>query len=517
MILLISGAVTLSPLIVLIACPEEVVHISAFILPAGCSALSGLILRKLFHSAPNITLSIKEGGVIVLLSWILVIFFSAWPFTAISGLSFSRAIFESMSGWTTTGLSVVDVTHAGPMVLLWRSIIQLIGGAGLAVIMMSAITGPTGVGISSAEGRSDQLLPHVRRSARLVLIIYSGYAGVGVLAYRIAGMTTFDAVNHAFAAVSTGGFSTRVESIGYWDSLSIEAITLSLMILGNLSFVTAWFLWRGKFRTVMKNGEIRLMAILIPLSAALVFFLTSRALYPQFSKSIRVAIFETVSAITTTGFSTVGYGHWNSSGVLVLLLLMLIGGGTCSTAGGMKQFRIYLFCRLLVWEIRRSLMPRYAVLERPIWEGDRRSFVDDGRVRQTAIFIFFYLATFATGVMVLCACGFTLSDSIFEFASALGTVGLSVGVTSTQMPEAALWAETLAMFLGRLEFMVVIVSFLKLGRDVQQVMKRHLSSGCLPFRLSGMAKFCLIIAEISSSEELVSSRDEACSEEPSAR
>jgi trk system potassium uptake protein len=155
------------------------------------------------------------------------------------GPPFSRALFESVSGWTTTGLSVVDVTSAGPMILFWRSIIQLAGGAGLAIIMMSAIVGPTGVGISSAEGRSDQLVPHVRQSARLVLIIYTCYALPEPLAYRMAGMSLFDAVNHSFAAVSTGGFP-RVESIGYWDSTAIEAVTLPLMLLGNLSFVTAW-------------------------------------------------------------------------------------------------------------------------------------------------------------------------------------------------------------------------------------------------------------------------------------
>jgi trk system potassium uptake protein TrkH len=364
------------------------------------------------------------------------------------------------------------------MSLLWRSVIQLAGGAGLAIIMMSAIVGPTGVGISSAEGRSDQLVPQVRQSARLVLVIYSCYAAAGTLSYWIAGMSPFDALNHAFAAVSTGGFSTRAESIGYWDSPAIEAVSLPLMLLGNLSFVTAWLLWRGRLRLVLRNGEVRLLVVLIPLSVAAVFLLTSQAIYSQLGsqlgsqlvKSIRVAVFETLTAITTTGFSTVGYGNWNAFGVLLLVVLMLIGGGTCSTAGGMKQFRVYLFCKLLIWEIRRSFLPRSAIFERPVWEGDRRVFVDDARVRQVAIFVFLYLATFMGGVMLLCACGYSLGDSLFEFASALGTVGLSVGVTSAQMPDAALWAEILAMFLGRLEFTVVIVSLLKLLRDGRLIM-----------------------------------------------
>lgn len=469
MVLLISSALLVTPLFLLVAFPEEAAHAPAFIAPACALCLAGFFLRKLFYHAARITLSLGEGGVIVLISWVVVILFSALPFISVLGLSFSQAVFESVSGWTTTGLSVVDVVNAGPMILFWRSVIQLAGGAGLAIIMMSAIVGPTGIGISSAEGRGDQLVPHVRQSARLVLIIYTAYAAAGTLAYWMAGMSLFDAVNHSFAAVSTGGFSTRAESIGYWDSARIEAVTLPLMLLGNLSFVTAWFLWRGKLNFVARNGEVRILAVLIPLSTVAMFLLTSRAIYPQLEKSIRVAVFETVSAITTTGFSTVSYGNWNAFGVFLLIALMLIGGGTCSTAGGIKQFRVYLLWKLLVWDIRRSLMPKTAILERPLWEGNRRIFVDNERARQVAVFIFLYLSIYMLGVMLFCACGYSIGDSLFEFASALGTVGLSVGVTSARMHMAAMWAEIFAMFMGRLEFIVVIVSLIKLGRDGWQM------------------------------------------------
>jgi trk system potassium uptake protein TrkH len=149
---------------------------------------------------------------------------------------------------------------------------------------------------------------------------------------------------------------------------------------------------------------------------------------------------------------------------------MLIGGGTCSTAGGIKQFRVYLFWKLLIWEVKRSLMPRTIVMERPIWEGDRRIFVNDARVRQVGVFVFLYLMTYMLGTMLLCASGYNLSESLFEFASAIGTVGLSVGVTSADMPNVALWAETCAMFLGRLEFLVVFASVIKLVGDGGRLM-----------------------------------------------
>ncbi|MBG0790242.1 MAG: TrkH family potassium uptake protein [Desulfovibrionaceae bacterium] len=465
LVCLICGAATLSPLLTLLAWPGEAANAMAFVYPAAAlCGLGGLLLTLRRHAARD-QLSVQEGGVIVCLSWLVVVLFSAWPFIATEGLTFSQAVFESMSGWTTTGLSVVDVEKAARTTLLWRSVIQLLGGAGLAIIMMSAILGPAGVGVSSAEGRGDQLVPNVKRSARLVLIMYAGYAAAGTLAYRIAGMTWFDAVNHAFAAVSTGGFSTRAASIGYWDSPLIEAVTVPLMILGNLSFVTAWFLWRGRMRTVVRNGEVRIFALLVPIAATGVFFLTCVSLYPHLGKAFRVAVFETVSALTTTGFSTVGYGNWNAFGMTVLIGLMLVGGGTCSTAGGIKQFRVHALWRALAFEIRRMAAPTNAVMDNSLWEGERRVFLDDGQVRQTAVFVFLYMALFTLGVLLLCACGFSLENSLFEFASSLGTVGLSIGVTSPDMPGSALWAETLAMFMGRLEFLVVVASLFKLGRD----------------------------------------------------
>jgi len=232
-----------------------------------------------------------------------------------------------------------------------------------------------------------------------------------------------------------------------------------------MSFVTAWYLWRGRLKVVVHNGEVRLMAALIPLSVAAVLVFTCRGLYPPIGKAFRVALFETVSALTTTGFQTVTYGKWNTFGVFVLIVLMLIGGGTCSTAGGIKQFRIYLFWRLLIWEVKRSLNPRAVVMERPMWEGNRRIFVDDARVRQVGVFVFLYLLTYMLGTLLLCASGYSLPESLFEFASAIGTVGLSVGVTSADMPDVALWAETCAMFLGRLEFFVVFTSLIKLLGD----------------------------------------------------
>jgi trk system potassium uptake protein TrkH len=469
-ILSLSGLLMLSPLAALWTYPEEAGNAAAFVVPAAILLCGGFAAWRILRLSNTESLSVQEGGVIVLLSWIIVILFSAWPFMSALHMDFTRAVFESVSGWTTTGLSVVDVTNAGKLILVWRSTMQLAGGAGLAIIMMSAIIGPTGVGLSAAEGRSDQLVPHVRQSARLVVMIYAGYAIAGVIAYMSADMSVFDAVNHSFAAVSTGGFSTRVQSIGYWNSPAVEAVTLPLMVLGNLSFVTAWLLLRGRLRFVARNGEVRLFAIMILLAATSVILLTTRELYPHLSKSIRVGVFETVSALTTTGFSTVGYGNWNGFGILMLILLMLIGGGTCSTAGGIKQFRVFMLWKEITWEIRSALLPARAVVERPVWEADRQIFVDNARLRRISAFVALYGMVYIAGTFILCASGYSIRDSLFEFASALGTVGLSVGITSASAPGVVLWAESLAMFLGRLEFFVVFLSAFKLARDIRRIL-----------------------------------------------
>jgi trk system potassium uptake protein TrkH len=425
----------------------------------------GVVCWRLFRSKNGQSLDIRQSAVIVVLSWLTVCLFSAWPFMALQDLNFTQAIFESVSGWTTTGLSVVDVTQASHVVLLWRSLMQWAGGAGLAIIMLATIVGPTGPALGIAEGRSQQLVPQVRQSAKIVMMIYSGYAVFGIAAYMVAGMEPFDAINHAFAALSTGGFSTKTASIGHWDSVSIEAVTFPLMILGNLNFLTAYLFLHGKIKAVAKNGEIRLMLLVAPICAAVLFFLVCTNLYPTLSKSVRVALFETVTALTTTGFSTVGYGNWNSFGIFVLIVLMLIGGGTCSTAGGIKQYRMYVLYKSVVWDIKSFFLPQTAVKENYIWQGDQKDFISEARIRQIGTFVFLYLATYALGSLVIAARGIPLKDALFEFASALGTVGLSVGVTGPQASPVILWTEIFGMLLGRLEFFVIITGILKIGRD----------------------------------------------------
>lgn len=468
-ILVIMGVIFLTPLIALVFYPLE--HASAIpFLASGLSLiLGGALLVAISGKGVRAPLSELNGSVVVLVSWVIACVASTIPLMRLGGLGFTQALFETVSGWTTTGLSVVDVSNASRTILLWRSIMQLAGGAGLAIIMLAAFSIPIGAGLYRAEGRTDQLVPHVVRSAKLVMTLYLGYATVGIIAYRIAGMSMFDAINHSFAAVSTGGFSTRVESIGYWNSPLIEAITIPLMILGNMNFLTAYLLFSRKFRAFFRNGELRLFAFLFVAASTILFFAVSVGLYPTLGKGIRVAIFESVTALTTTGFSTVGYGNWNAAGILVMIVLMLIGGGSCSTAGGIKQYRVYLLGKSVWWEIKRSLSPRNSVIARRIHQGEDYSFASADHIMRTGTFVFLYLAVFLAGSCFIALFGYSMSDSLFEFASSLGTVGLSVGVTSASTPLPVLWVQIIGMLLGRLEFFVVFVGIGKLARDAKDL------------------------------------------------
>ena len=466
----IAGVVILSPLLALIFYPEEINLAWGFALPGIVLTLVGGLLWRFLVPKKVISLSLAEGSVIVVLSWLIAIAVSMIPFILIQGLNFTQAAFESTSGWTTTGLSVVDVTQASRLILLYRSNIELAGGGGFAIIALSAISGLSGAGLTSAEGRTEQLAPNVRRSAKLVLSIYSGYAVVGILALVLAGMGWFDAVNHSFAALSTGGFSTRTDSIGYWDSPAIEAVTIVLMIFGTLNFLTSYFLLRGKLKSVIRNGEVKLMALVIPLSVLIVFLGVSVNLYQTIGKAVRVSIFETISALSTTGFSTVGYSDWNSLGWTIMIILMLIGGGTGATAGGIKQFRIYALYRALLWEVKRMMQPKNTVTEPYYWQGDRRSFLDDSQIRTIAMFVFLYFLVFFVGVIITAAYGNSLPDSLFEYASSLSTVGLSIGVTSADAPTGLLWTQIVGMFLGRLEFFTVAIGIICLFKDIPAIL-----------------------------------------------
>ncbi|MBM7623387.1 TrkH family potassium uptake protein [Sporohalobacter salinus] len=459
------GFILLLPFLALPFYPQDIIYSTSFLIPSFTYIILGSMAWKLIKYEKDFTLSLKEGGIIVLVSWILAIIASALPFIIAGKLNFTQAIFEATSGWTTTGLSVVNEAETSHIFLLWRSIMQFFGGAGLVVVMLSSILHPYGFGLYNAEGRSDQLLPHVKQSAKAIMFIYSGYTIGGIILYILAGMEVFDAINHSIAALSTGGFSTRTASIGYWNSLPIEIVTWILMLLGTTNFATHFALLKGKFKIFFKNGEVRLLGVLIAVFTPIISYFTLAELYSNLPRLLRRGMFETITAISTTGFSLDTFKDWNSFGMLSMILLMLIGGGTGSTAGGIKLYRIYLMFKSLIWQFEGYFLPQNAVRENYIWRGETKLYIKPEYIRETANYIYLYMGTYLIGVFIYLAYGYNLTNSMFEFASALGTVGLSIGITAADAPVGILWIETIGMFLGRLEFLVIFFAVAKIIKD----------------------------------------------------
>jgi len=480
LITVICGLSLLTPLLVLPFWTHEIKYAPDFIIPALVLIVAGMITRWSTRTKKLEPLDFDQSGIVVMLTWMIMSVFGGIPFMTIMGMDFTQAVFDSVSGWTTTGLSVMDVEHAPHIILIWRAIQQLLGGAGLAIVMIASLTGINANGLYSAEGKGGLMKPHVIDSARMVMSLYIGYAIVGIIAYVIAGMTVFDAIVHCFAAISTGGFSNYMTSIGHYDSANIEAITIVLMIVGNMNFVTVYYLVQGKLKQIFKNGEVKVMLYTLPLGALTVFLTSAQYIYPTMSKAIRVAIFETVSALTTTGFYTVNYNvpNWSDGAVFVLIVLMLIGGGTCSTAGGIKQYRVYVMFKSVMWQIKRALLPRNAVTENYIWEGSQKDFISDSRLKVIGNFVALYLFLFFIGSMIIMTqkspqtgMYYSMREAMFEFASSIGTVGLSIGVSLPDTPKVVLWTETIGMYLGRLEFFVVFSGIWKIIVDTKRLIR----------------------------------------------
>jgi trk system potassium uptake protein TrkH len=463
--MMVGGAI-LSPLIFLFLYPEDWLYSRFFIYSALLAVVVGYFLyKRAGEPQERITLNLTEGGVIVVVSWVIAIFFSALPFVWGLKMDWTLAVFEAVSGLTTTGLSVMDVEKTPAIYLLWRSIMQMLGGAGLVVIALSSILPTQGMGLYIAEGRTDQLLPHVRRSTKMIVKIYLGYISAGTLLYVVSGMGLFDALNHSMAAISTGGFSTVQDSIGHWNNPSIELVTIVLMFLGTINFATHYTLLQGKIKKFLHNGEIKLMGLLLTILTPIIIFVSLNGVYHSLAASIRYGFFQLVTALSTTGFSTIDFNTWPVFANLIIILLMLIGGGTGSTAGGIKQFRIYLILKSIYWDIKGHFYPRKAIMEEYVWRGEDKWYVKAEHVKEVANYILLYLITYFCGVLVFLAYGYSLQDSLFEFASALGTVGLSVGLTGAGAPYPILWTEIAGMFLGRLEFFVIVYAIIKLIRD----------------------------------------------------
>jgi trk system potassium uptake protein len=406
-----------------------------------------------------------QDAIIVVLSWIVAVIFSAMPFLISGQLHFSGSIFEAVSGWTTTGLSVVDVTKIPAMFLLHRSVIQFFGGVGLVLVVFAILSETYGMRLFSAEGHNDRLMPNISKSARIVMMIYSVYMVAGVVLYVAFGMPLFDAINISMSALSTGGFAVTTNSIAAYDSIPIEFITVLLMILGNTNFAGHLLLVNKKYKQIFKMDEVRFVIVALLFLTGL---LTTIGYFTQ-TITLRQAFFEAASAITTTGFSITVYSHWRPVAVILLISFMVIGGGSGSTAGGIKQFRIVVMFKSLILNIKKRFLPKQVIKDVILNQAEGARALESHQTLDIYQFVFLYFLILMIGSLIISSFGYPFQDALFEFASAIGTVGTSVGITSIHAPLGVLWIEIIGMMLGRLEIIVYFVAFIAIGKDASDL------------------------------------------------
>jgi trk system potassium uptake protein TrkH len=431
------------------------------------SIFTGAILILLSWNEKNNSINIQDAIVIIFFVWTLAIFFSALPFVFSGILNIHHAIFESTSGWTTTGLTLIDVTKIPKIFLLWRSLMQYFGGAGFALIMVIA-TGALGVGLYQAEGRTDNVVPNLRDSAKIIFGIYISWAIIGILLLKfVAGLNLFDSFNHTLTALATGGFSTKINSVGEFNNINAEIIIMILMIAGGTGFGVHYAALRRR-DLFKKNPEPKTMFFILLISIPLILFFTTKVLY-GFFEGLRHAAFQAISALTGTGFSTVTFDNWNNFGLLIMTILMILGGMMDSTSGGLKLFRIFVIWKIIIHQIKNYFKPEGSIFHIEVYKGISKKKISYDTLKDVIAVVSMYFIIFSIGVLVLLSYGYSMEDSMFEYASALSAVGLSVGITTPDAPLGVIWIETLGMYLGRLEFFVIFFAIIKIFRDVKDI------------------------------------------------
>jgi trk system potassium uptake protein TrkH len=260
---ILIGIILMVPLLVIPFYPEEIKYALNFFLPGAGAICLGYALTFFIKNRVNANLENMQDSILLLFVWIVAIAMTALPFLMTGEYNFTQSIFEATSALTTTGLSVVAVDQAPHIYLFFRSFMQFVGGIGIVLVLMSIISDRYSLRIYNAEGHNDRLIPNLKGSARLIVLIYSAYVILGVIAYVIAGMGWFDAINHSMAAISTGGFATHSDSIGYFDNPSIDYITIVLMLLGSTNILMHLFLIQGRVKQIWKHMETKFIVFFL--------------------------------------------------------------------------------------------------------------------------------------------------------------------------------------------------------------------------------------------------------------
>jgi trk system potassium uptake protein TrkH len=438
---------------------------NAILFSAAISANLGLIIWFLTRKVRK-EVGKRDGYLIVTFGWIILGVSGSLPFLLSQTISsVPAAIFETISGYTTTGASILTNIEAMPDgLLLWRSMTQWIGGMGIIVLTVAILPlfGVGGMELFMAESpgpSSSKLHPRITDTAKRLWIIYVLLTFIETVLLRIAGMSWFDAVNHSFTTMSTGGFSTQNESIAAFNSPAIEYIITAFMMVGGINFSMLYFLAKGRIGKAFKNEELRTyLGVLIVFALVITVVLFSSSTL-SVEESFRQSLFQVTSIITTTGFSTVNYAAWVPFAYMLVLFLMFTGGSAGSTAGGVKIVRHLVILRNGYMEFKRLLHPRAIV---PVRINGKA--VDQRIVYNVLAFFFIYLLTFIFGALIISGFGYDIITSAGASIACLGNIGPGIGDVDPShnfafFSDGAKLFLSFLMLLGRLELFTVLILF----------------------------------------------------------
>ena len=412
----------------------------------------------------------REGYVIVAMVWVVFSAFGLLPYY-LSGQvpSLTDAWFESMSGFTTTGATIIPdlngITHG---LLFWRSLTQWIGGMGIIVLSIAIlpIFGLNGMQLYAAEVTGltyEKLSPRIADTAKMMWSTYVILTAIEVLGLWLCGMPIFDAICHSLSTIATGGFSTKNNSLAFYDNASIHYLVTFFMFISGINFVLLIYLIRGKARNFFQDEEFRWYSI-----AVIVFAIAiTLGLYiarpgwsgVEMERAFRDSIFTVISSMTSTGYTISDYMYWPVVGWVVIFFLMLTGACAGSTAGGIKWVRLSIILKNGVAEFQRRIHPNAII---PVKLNDKT--VSQQTINNIMAFLIFYIFIIVVTAVIFCACGVNFDEAIGSAVSAIGNVGISIGQfgpsgTYADFPVVGKWVMSIVMLIGRLEIFTVLLLF----------------------------------------------------------
>ena len=463
--LLTIAASMLVPMLTLILF-DQYAELSAFVWSCVITALAGLSLTA--SGRPNnASLRPRDMYMLTTTSWIVVCIFAALPMVLVHQISYTDAFYETMSGITTTGSTVISgLDNASPGLLIWRSMLQWLGGIGfigmaVAILPLLRVGGMRLFQTESSDWGA-KVMPRSHIAGKYILAIYITLTLLGGLAYWLAGMSPFDAINHAMTSISTGGYSTSDASLGNWSAPSVHWVAIVLMICGGLPFTLYVATLRGHYKALWRDQQVRgFIGFLLFSWFAVGSWLWLISDYAWLD-AFRIASFSITSITTGTGFAVTDYTLWGSFAVLLFFYLMFVGGCSGSTTGGLKIFRFQVAFVLLKASLQQLVHPR-AVIKQQY----NKHNLDEDIVRSLITFSFFFAITIALLAMGITLTGVDWVTALTGATSAVCNVGPGLGPVIgptgnySNLPNSAKWMLTAGMLLGRLEILTVLVLFTK--------------------------------------------------------